>query len=205
VPQDRLRVFLTASKIGCPLPLPPIPTHKSTPKSPFLNELCGNLLVVPDYKDNLISAITALGAISDLEPYENDDARIKERKYFSSPKSPYQAKMREKSKTCKQHYGIKMFKRKKIFDNIHDPSEQKIIKRARVSWNNPFRTICSVPTTRVHSIHPEVDRVLSVREYARAQSFPDHITFYGSVNSKYEQIGNSVPPILAKSVGMSFL
>jgi DNA (cytosine-5)-methyltransferase 1 len=206
VPQDRLRVFLTASKIGYPLPLPPKPTHRSSPKTNYRTDFT-KFLIVPDSKDNLHLAITAFEAICDLDPYENENARIKERKYYSSPKSPYQEKMREKSKSCKQHYGAKMtFKRKERIDNVNnlEPCEQKKIKRARVTWNNPFKTVCTFPSDRVHSLHPEVDRLLSVREYARAQSFPDHITFNGPINSKYEQIGNSVPPILAKYVGSSF-
>ena len=46
-------------------------------------------------------------------------------------------------------------------------------------------------------IHPEQNRVISVREAARAQSFADSIVFHGGLNSKYRQVGNAVPPILA--------
>ena len=49
-------------------------------------------------------------------------------------------------------------------------------------------------------IHPFQDRGLSVREAARLQSFPDKFIFKGSLMHIQQQIGNAVPPLLAKSV-----
>lgn len=49
-------------------------------------------------------------------------------------------------------------------------------------------------------IHPYQDRGLSVREAARLQSFPDHFIFKGSLMHIQQQIGNAVPPLLAKAV-----
>ena len=49
--------------------------------------------------------------------------------------------------------------------------------------------------------HPTKDRIYSVREIARIQTFPDDFVFQGrSIKSKYQQIGNAVPPLMAKQV-----
>ena len=53
-------------------------------------------------------------------------------------------------------------------------------------------------------IHPNQDRLISFREAARLQSFPDWYRFYGSNTSIYKQIGNAVPPLLARAIGFLF-
>lgn len=54
-------------------------------------------------------------------------------------------------------------------------------------------------------IHPTKNRAFSVREAARLQTFPDSFVFEGNKNSQYQQIGNAVPPILAKAIANSVL
>lgn len=52
--------------------------------------------------------------------------------------------------------------------------------------------------------HPSQKRRMTVREYARLQSFPDDFIFYGSVSSQYRQIWNAVPPLLWKALWEQF-
>jgi DNA (cytosine-5)-methyltransferase 1 len=50
--------------------------------------------------------------------------------------------------------------------------------------------------------HPVKDRIYSVREIARVQTFPDDFVFKGrTIKSKYQQIGNAIPPLIAKQIG----
>jgi DNA (cytosine-5)-methyltransferase 1 len=52
-------------------------------------------------------------------------------------------------------------------------------------------------------LHPSQLRLISIREGARLQSFPDRVRFSGPRRSQYEQVGNAVPPLLARAVGLS--
>lgn len=49
-------------------------------------------------------------------------------------------------------------------------------------------------------IHPVLHRALSIREAARLQTFPDSFVFCGPKDSQYQQVGNAVPPMLAKAI-----
>lgn len=72
----------------------------------------------------------------------------------------------------------------------------------RLSWDEPSLTLtCSPAQKQTERCHPEETRPLSVREYARIQSFPDEWQFSGSLSSQYKQIGNAVPVNLAFHVG----
>lgn len=77
----------------------------------------------------------------------------------------------------------------------------------RLSWDWPAFTITRAAgnVTAGPFIHPQHDRPLSVREAARLQSFDDTHMFFGSVMSKYRQVGNAVPPRLAAAVAQQIL
>lgn len=64
----------------------------------------------------------------------------------------------------------------------------------RLSWNEPSLTLTCAPAQKqTERCHPEETRPLTVREYARIQTFPDEWEFVGSTSSQYKQIGNAVP------------
>ena len=72
----------------------------------------------------------------------------------------------------------------------------------RLSWDKPSPTVTTSPHQKATDLcHPDQLRPLSVREYARIQTFPDDWIFCGSTASKYRQIGNAVPILLSKSIG----
>lgn len=49
--------------------------------------------------------------------------------------------------------------------------------------------------------HPNQDRIVSVRECARSQGFPDTFRLYGNVHNKHRQVGNAVPVPLSRALG----
>lgn len=55
------------------------------------------------------------------------------------------------------------------------------------------------------NLHPKLPRVLTAREMARLQSFPDSFIFEGPKNKQLIQIGNAVPPLLAKAIGLCII
>ena len=77
----------------------------------------------------------------------------------------------------------------------------------RLKWNYPSPTIDTrfdTPSNGTNS-HPKLNRAITPREAARIQSFPDRFHFLGNKTSICKQIGNAVPPLLAKEIGQSIL
>ena len=68
----------------------------------------------------------------------------------------------------------------------------------RLDYDEPSGTVVNVRKSMW--IHPVLDRAISVREAARLQTFPDSFVFCGSKDKQYQQVGNAVPPIMAKSI-----
>lgn len=72
----------------------------------------------------------------------------------------------------------------------------------RLSWDKPAYTISTYFNRPGNGcfIHPSADRLITVREAARLQSFPDHYRFSGSLRQRCVQVGNAVPPLLAYQI-----
>jgi len=76
----------------------------------------------------------------------------------------------------------------------------------RLSMEKPSLTLLCTPSQKqTERCHPLDERPLTIREYARIQTFNDDYEFIGSMNSQYKQIGNAVPVELAFHMGNSLI
>ncbi|XP_062367772.1 DNA (cytosine-5)-methyltransferase 1 isoform X1 [Cinclus cinclus] len=75
----------------------------------------------------------------------------------------------------------------------------------RLEWDGFFSTTVTNPEPmgkQGRVLHPEQHRVVSVRECARSQGFPDTYRLFGNILDKHRQVGNAVPPPLARAIGL---
>ena len=76
----------------------------------------------------------------------------------------------------------------------------------RLAWDEPSLTLTCAPAQKqTERCHPDETRPLTVREYARIQTFPDDWNFSGSLTDQYKQIGNAVPVNLAYAISRSLI
>ena len=68
----------------------------------------------------------------------------------------------------------------------------------KLKYDEPSETVVNVRKSMC--VHPSKSRSLSVREAARLQTFPDSFVFLGTKDSQYQQVGNAVPPIMARAI-----
>ena len=150
--------------------------------------------------------ITSKDAISDLpENSVNDGAS-----YQIKPSSLYQKQMRHASlgifnHTITQHMEKTIQTIAMVPDggNYKDlPQELHKTRKVNIAWTrlNSERPSFTIDTGHRHHFHYLFNRVPTVRESARIQSFPDNFVFKGSKTSQYKQVGNAVPPLLAKAL-----
>ncbi len=164
----------------------------------------------PKYKPE--NYITCEEAISDLPSLENDNdySLDKVRTYISEPKSKYQKEMRKNSTKVMNHYPTKHAQ--KTIDNISKipdggdykdlPLEEakKFKYHESLTRYNSHKPSLTIDTGHRTHFHYKYNRIPSVRENARLQSFPDDFIFYGSKQQQYKQVGNAVPPLLGKAI-----
>lgn len=205
-PQERRRIFFIGSRVG-PI-LWPEPTHGRQ------DDLLGA---------SLEPLVTVWDAIGDLPRLEMGEGRDEATRYTRLARSKYQVAMRTGSDGVRNHFAprladinVKRMRHIPQGGSWRDlprnllPAGMKLARRSdhtkrygRLEPDGLFSTILTKADLHWGAyIHPEQNRTLSVRECARAQTFPDRFRFVGSRVEQYKQVGNAVPPILAKSVAL---
>ena len=198
VPQERRRIFFIGSRLGGPIPWPRL-THG------------------PDRFQPYVTVWDAIGDLPRLEVGEGEE----ERPYAQGPLSEYQKLLREGSNTLFNHVApyLAPVNRERLKyipqgGNWRDIPEWLLpagMRRARRSDHTKRygrlhpEGLSSTILTKCDPhwgafFHPTQDRSLTVREAARLQSFPDRIRFLGPRVEQYRQVGNAVPPLLARAV-----
>ena len=198
VPQLRERVFFIGTKDNRIQNLKIKKTNHENSLPPFLK-----------VKD-------AFSDMLDITPLNKSNRKKLELDYNELPKTKYQEFLRKNSD--------------KLYDHVAPDHSEKVIERiahieqgqnhaslpkrfqlkggypniyGRLHLDKPADTItgnCGCVSAPGRFIHPTQDRAISIREAARLQSFPDDYWFFGSMRDRYKQIGNAVPPLLAKAI-----
>jgi DNA (cytosine-5)-methyltransferase 1 len=230
IPQMRWRTIFIATTLPIqPEALFPIPTHFASGRANFTTKFAGNKLTLDlDYVSRVAvhpTHTTVNDAIGDLPPIDNGGGTLVQQ-YVMSATSPYQKKLRQNSNELLNHTCAGLGPANTVRlehippggswrDIPHDllPEGMKRARRSdhtkRYGRLHP-EGIASTILTKCDPhwgsyIHPEQDRVISVREAARFQAFPDNYRFYGTLSEQYKQVGNAVPPMFAEQLGAHVL
>lgn len=209
VPQERRRVFFVGSKEHGEISWP-APTHGTADFGPL-------------FSGNRKPVITVDEAIGDLPPLGVADG-LEETPYITEPLTAYQSYLREGATTLYNHVSpiLQEINLKRLRhipqggswrDIPHEllPAGMKKAKRSdhtkRYGRLHPQGLASTILTKcDLHwgaYIHPWQERTITVREAARFQSFPDTMKFLGPRGEQYRQVGNAVPPLLARAVAQS--
>lgn len=158
--------------------------------------------------------ITCEQALSDLPPLIDTLGEL-DMPYETSPKNEYQEIMRAKSKSVKNHIAslhsdrvketIALIPAGKNYKAL--PKDFSSTRNFHVAWTRfpKDKPAPTIDTGHRHHFHYEQNRVPTVRECARIQSFPDDFIFIGNKTEQFRQVGNAVPPLMAKRIAEQVL
>lgn len=198
VPQTRRRLFVVANRYGFPV-VEPSPTHRG--KHVTLREAIGDLPAVrPEESADVLPYDNRVLQ----SPYVRDYARAwlsgdDQNIIYDHVVRLYAADDQEAFRYLRegQKYRDLPAELKRYRDDIFKDKYHKLL------WDRPAWTITAhIAKDGYKYIHPDDDqaRTLTVREAARIQSFPDWFRFAGFRTHRLRQIGNAVPPLLAKAI-----
>lgn len=150
--------------------------------------------------------ITASEAISDLPDYSVEDGH----EYPNESNSDYQQLMRKATTRLYNHQVTEHNEKTiEIISMVPDggnykdlPEEFQNTRKVHIAWTrlNSQKPSFTIDTGHRHHFHYSFNRIPTVRESARIQSFPDDFVFTHSRTSQYKQVGNAVPPLMAMAI-----
>lgn len=159
----------------------------------------------------VIDKVTSEEAISDL----TEDSILDGTAYPFPPKSKFQTTIRNGNKVVFNHeitnhkeQTVEIISMVPDGGNYKDlPKELHQTRKVNIAWTrlNSQKPSFTIDTGHRHHFHYKYNRVPTVRESARIQSFPDSFIFQGSKTSQYKQVGNAVPPMLAEHLAKQLL
>lgn len=225
VPQMRWRTIILGLR-GSELPQDAFPTPMfHAPIRPnFTTTFDGRQLVKYPSSEKCASFTTVEDAIGDLPPLKSGERGEKVKNYAHEPSCDYQKMSRRGSAGVFNHEAPRLsqanldrMKFIKPGGNWTDipyellPKGMQAARRSdhtmrygRVRPDGLASTILTKCDPHWGAFfHYSQDRSFTVREAARIQSFPDNFVFSGNMAEQYAQVGNAVPPLLAKSIGLS--
>jgi len=208
VPQQRKRIFFVGNRLGIPNPFPE-KTHSvcATP-----DECSSDRMVLK----NAVTVWEAIGDLPRLKAGEGEEVTD----YNCPPSNHYQEWARKRSSKVFNHVarshrqrdldtfnsmkpGDKWKNLEQKYKNLYGYRDDIFNDKFKRLWKDtmPSWTV----TAHLHKdgyvyIHPTQPRTITVREAARLQSFPDRFRFMGARTHQFKQVGNAVPPLLAKAV-----